>query len=363
MPEPKKPGMQCQGVTGKAIGHRGSGELLNSEQVSFQVGPAELGNALVVLDIGAEAIGAQDAQKLRPQHLTQHFGTAALGDRKDYEATCHENPEPAFRAITTPASFIPVEDGFVGKLLLEFLMGGLQGRAGLFDRFLGASETDAGAKDGFQQFFHLPSGHAADNGQISEERRQLRPEMIEDFSRNRGPRDLATVRADDFPELVLDNVGSDFGKLGDLMPVGLTFHGKTLSVIRKLVTAVFARWRQDWNHFIRPFGRNQGTVTSGMPFLSAGLAPGLLALGMNPFVSRRPVRRRWFGRVGRILLSPRQLVLKVSDFLFEVSYFPVLVGELPLQVSDPSLKPFVLPLQPFVFSPKFFSSKESSDES
>jgi hypothetical protein len=136
-----------------------------------------------------------------------------------------------------------------------------------------------------------------------------------------------------------------------------------LFVIGKLVTAMLAGWRQDRNHFIRLFGRNQGTMTSRMPFLSAGLAPGLLALGINPFVSRRPVRGRRFGRVARILLPPRQLVLKVSDFLFEVSYSPVSVGELPLQVRDPSLKPFVLPLQPFVFSPKFFSSKESSDES
>lgn len=225
MPEPKKPGMQRQGVTGKAIGHRGSGELLYPEEVSFQVGPAELCNALVVLDVGAEAIGAEDAQELRSQQLTQHFGTAALGDREEYEETCDENPEPAFRAVTAPPSFIAVEDGFVSKLLLEFLMGGLQRRAGLFDCFLGAPETDGGAKHGFQQFFHLPAGHAAHDGQISEERRQLRPEMIEDFSGNRGPRNLATVRADNFPELVLDDLGVDFGKLGDLMSMGLTLHG------------------------------------------------------------------------------------------------------------------------------------------
>lgn len=46
MPEPKEPGMQRQSVTGKAIRDRGPGELLYSKQVSFQVGPTKLGDAL-----------------------------------------------------------------------------------------------------------------------------------------------------------------------------------------------------------------------------------------------------------------------------------------------------------------------------
>jgi hypothetical protein len=65
MPEPKEPRMQRQGIAGEVIRDRSSGELLYSKQVSFQVSPSELSDTLVVLDIGAEAIGAKGAQELR----------------------------------------------------------------------------------------------------------------------------------------------------------------------------------------------------------------------------------------------------------------------------------------------------------
>ena len=326
MPEPKEPGMQRQSVTGKAIRDRGPGELLYSKQVSFQVGPTKLGDALVVLDIGAEAVGAKDAQELRSQQLIQHFRTAALGNRKEYEATRNQNPEPAFRTGTTPASFIPVEDGFVSKLLLEFLMTSLQGRAGLFDRFLCAAETDRDGKYILQQFLHLSPGHAADDGQIRKEGCQLRPEVIEDFPGNRSPCDLATIRTNDFPELVLHNVGADFRKIGNLMSVGLARPAQPSSIFRKSVAAVPAAGRQDRDHFVCPFGRNQGAMTSRVPFLSAWFAPGFFALRMNPSISSRSVRRRWFRRVGRVLLSPSQLVFKIGDFFIALGnlFFEIL---------------------------------------
>ena len=359
MPEPKKPGMQRQSVTGKAIGDGGPGELLYSKQVSFQVSPTELGDALVVLDVGAEAVGAKDAQELRSQQLIQHFGTAALGNRKEHEAPRDENPEPAFRAVTAPAGFIPVEDGFVSKLLLEILMAGLQGRAGLFDRFLCAAETDRDGKDVLQQFLHLAPGHAADNGQIRKEACQLRPEVTEDFPGNRSPCDLATIRTNDFAELVLRNVGADFRKLGNLMSVGLAYHAKPSPILRKSVAAVLAGWRQNRNHFVCPFGRKQGTMISGVPFLSSWFASGFLALRMNPSISSRSVRRRWFRRVGRVLLSSRQLVFKIVDFLIAVRQlffkeirFLFNLGDFFSVLRHLSPKILVLPAQAVDFAPK-----------
>jgi hypothetical protein len=113
MPEPEKPRMQRQRITGKVIRDRCSGELLYAKQVSFQMSPAELSHAFVIFDIGAETVGAEDAQELRPQKLMQHFGTAALGDGEKCEAMRYKNPKPEFHTIVAPSCFISIEDRFV----------------------------------------------------------------------------------------------------------------------------------------------------------------------------------------------------------------------------------------------------------
>jgi len=212
---------------------------------------------------------------------------------------------------------------------------------------------------GFQCFFHLPAGHAADDGQIRKKGCQLRPEVIANSSGNRSPGDLATIRTKDFPELVLRDVGVDFRKLGVLMPVRLALGGETSPIVRKLVAAVPAIWGQNPNHFADLFSRNQSAMTSSVTFLPALFAAGLFPLRVNPSISCRSVRRWWFRRVGRVLLPPGQLVFKIVDFLIAVSqlFFEILEKygiffELFSVLGHLSPKILVLPAQAVDFPPK-----------
>jgi len=163
VPEPEQSSMQGKRITAEAVPFCGSPEILNSEQIPFEVSPAELGNAFVVLDVSAEAIRTEDTEKSWPEQLSQHFRTAAFGHDEEGEGSRHENPEPAFFIVTALTGFIPIEYGFLGELLLELLMAWLQSGVGLFDRFLGASEADRYSGYALQQFFRFPARHSANH--------------------------------------------------------------------------------------------------------------------------------------------------------------------------------------------------------
>lgn len=76
VPEPEEPGMLGQGVAAELLHGAAFGELDDPQQIPFQMSPAELRCARVILQIGAEAVAAQDALEDRAQQADQHFTAA-----------------------------------------------------------------------------------------------------------------------------------------------------------------------------------------------------------------------------------------------------------------------------------------------
>ena len=67
VPESKEPGLLGQGVATELLHCATLGELHDPQQITFQVRSAELGRALVILQISAEPVAAQNAPEHGPQ--------------------------------------------------------------------------------------------------------------------------------------------------------------------------------------------------------------------------------------------------------------------------------------------------------
>src|SRR3974390_3440458 len=78
-------------------------------------------------------------------------------------------------------------------------------------------------------------------------------------------------------------------------------------------------------------------------------APPLALSATAPRVASQSVRRRRFGRVGRVLPAQRQLFLQIGNLLFGVSQLLVAFGHLTPQI-------FVLAQQPLIFPTQLFTT-------
>jgi len=285
MPEPEQPGMEGQRVPGEMVRVGGFAQLPDTEDVPLQMGPTELSDPLVVLDIGAEAVAAQDAGEGRPQELLKDLGAAAAGDYEQGEGSGDQNPEPAFLPVLAPARFVTVEDRFVPKLLLDFLTRGLQGLAGFLDVLLGAAESDQNAQGTFQQLLDLPPRHPAEYGQVRDKGHEPWAGSASNLRRNRHPVRCSTA-AGDQAELVLGSLGFDLGQFGDLMAVDIAFQSRPLLLFREPALAAAAAFREHWNHPRDLLDRNQGPAPSRVSRLTAGFALAFRALRVRAFAGR-----------------------------------------------------------------------------
>jgi len=78
--------MQRQSVSKEPFCSSVLGEIQNAEDVPFQMHPAELRPALVILQVAAEPVAAQDSLKHRSQHPNQQFRSARSRDGVHHKA-------------------------------------------------------------------------------------------------------------------------------------------------------------------------------------------------------------------------------------------------------------------------------------
>src|SRR5258708_19612660 len=94
--------MLRQRVAAESLHLAALSEFHHSQQIPFQVRPAELGFALVIFQIGAEAVAAQDAPEHGSQQTDQHRATAGCPHRVDYVTASHNAPQATLAALVPP---------------------------------------------------------------------------------------------------------------------------------------------------------------------------------------------------------------------------------------------------------------------
>jgi len=100
VPEPEESGMLGQPIAAESLHRARLGELHDSQQIAFQVSPAEWPLAGVVLQVCAEAIAAQDASEHGSQQAGQYFAAAGGRHRIDHVPRGHKGPQEALRAAS-----------------------------------------------------------------------------------------------------------------------------------------------------------------------------------------------------------------------------------------------------------------------
>src|SRR5215475_10738401 len=91
VPESKEPGMLGESVPAELLHDAVLAQIQHAQESAFQVRPAKLGFAGVILKIGAKTITAQDSLECRPQHTNQNF-TAAVSHRVDHILQGNKRP-------------------------------------------------------------------------------------------------------------------------------------------------------------------------------------------------------------------------------------------------------------------------------
>src|SRR5258707_21248 len=104
--------------------------------------PAELRPSLVITQITAKAVTAQDAFKHRPQQAKQYRAAACGLDRVHNVLRRQEYPQKPFAAFGPPASFVGVDHRLVLQLLLQFLAWTGHRLTGFFPALLCAPQAD-----------------------------------------------------------------------------------------------------------------------------------------------------------------------------------------------------------------------------
>ena len=110
VPQPEKARMQCQRVPAEPFGVGALRYLLRSQDITFEVRPAELGRTLVILRIARTPVAAQDPCENFAEQLHQYVGSARCRYVIEQEGGGHQSPQPALFSIGSITCLIAVDN-------------------------------------------------------------------------------------------------------------------------------------------------------------------------------------------------------------------------------------------------------------
>src|SRR5580658_5821242 len=266
--------MQGQSITTEAFSVGGLADFLNTQDIAFEMSPAELALALMVFQVTGTAVAAEDSGEYFTRQLDQHFGSARECNLIKDEIRRHQSPEPAFFSAGPVAGFVAVDNWLMAQLPLQFRAGFGHRLAGFLPTVLNAAQTEWYRQNLFQQLPHHAARHTANHRQISDERGQLWPEMALCFPGQFRLRCFAAFRTDDTRALIFGDVCFDRRQFGHLMPPRLALRGHPA---RQAAVAMAALRRKHFDHLIDTAQRRQSAPVATMTRLASRLAPAFLS--------------------------------------------------------------------------------------
>ena len=266
--------MQGQSITTEAFRVGGLADFLYTQDIAFEMRPAELAFALVVFQVTGAPVAAEDSGEYVTQQVDQYFGSACDSDSIKDEVRRHQSPEPALFSAGPVSGFIAVDDRLMGQLPFQFRTGLSHCLAGFLPTVLNAAQTEWYCQNLFQQLSHHAPRHAANHRQISNERSQLWPEMALHFPGQFRLRWFATFRTDDTLASIFRDMCFDGRQFGHLMPPRLALCGHPA---RQAAVAMAALRRKHLDHLIDTAQRRQPAPVATMTGLASRLAPALLS--------------------------------------------------------------------------------------
>jgi len=273
MPQPKELPLQGQRFATEPFRGDGRRELLGTQQVSGEMRPTELALGRGIRQVRRQPVAAEDAGKGRAEQALQDISAARGGNGIEHERGGDKRPEPAFRAVGPVPGLVPVEHRLARQRVLQFLIRRGDRRTRLFPRLLRTPDADRNLQRAFEQALHDQARQATHDGEIRNQRGELRSELADEFVGQGCQRGRATGGTLPPMTAVLGNVRGDRRQLRDLMP------SRIADAVPRVQAAgaVATRVRDKINDRIHALDRHQLTVVPGMPRLTTGLASTLHA--------------------------------------------------------------------------------------
>src|SRR3984957_11764935 len=106
--------MQGQSITTEAFRVGGLADFLYTQDIAFEMRPAELAFALVVFQVTGAPVAAEDSGEYVTQHVDQYFGSAYHSDTIKDDARRRQSPGPAPISARRVAGFIVVDNRRMG---------------------------------------------------------------------------------------------------------------------------------------------------------------------------------------------------------------------------------------------------------
>jgi len=166
-----------------------------------------------------------------------------------------------------------MEHGLVGHGVLQFLIGRRHRGTRLFPRVLRTPQADRNLQGAFEQALHDQARQTTHDGEIGNQRGELRTKLTGALVGQRRQRGRPAGRTLPTMTAIFRDVRGDRGQLGDLMPSRIADAVPRVHPMRAAAT----RLRDEIDDRIHTLKRRQLPMAPRMPRLSAGLAPTLLA--------------------------------------------------------------------------------------
>ena len=176
------------------------------------------------------------------------------------------------------AGLVPVEHGLMRQRVLQFLIRRRDRRTRLFPGVLRTADADRNLQRAFEQALHDQPRQATHDGQVRNERGELRPKLAGQIVGQRRQRDRPARRTLPPMTAVLRDVRGDWRQFGDLMPSRIADTMPRVQAARAVPTCL----RNEIHDRIHAFLRDQLTMMPRMSRLAPGSASTLRTTTTRP---------------------------------------------------------------------------------
>jgi len=290
--------------------------------VPNQMGQAKLLKVIGVFDVGAEKVADNRPVVGFSQDVLEDLRASRLGDTKEADRRGAKDPYPIFHPLVLPAGFVDIENRLGGDVFGKFFIWFGQGLADSGDGVAQVAASHVDVQHFAAEFFQAGIAGVERTLHVGDQRLQTRAEQLsfDNAGRKLGPNQFSTSRTTTCVKTVLGDLKRILAQLGDLLNSGLPGRFEFAIVA---VKATRGMKLLDAINLICPKRRTSDAFVSRLSALTARPF-GIVRLGRFD-----DIRRRRFGRIGRVLGKRSHLLGKLGHLIEKL-------GNLLLQLCDPS---------------------------
>ena len=276
---------------------RASASMLDSPDVSYDVSPAKLTDAVVKSLVRRIHIRTQYARVFVAQDIFEYLCSPGFGHMIESDGRCDQDPKPASQALRSPSGLIPIENRLLREMLSRLFVRVCQGFGDLLVKLADRSQTNADSENRRSYFFATSASHSMETAEMGKKCGESWTNTGSGLSRKLSPV-FRPAGATDTMTMVLYDFRLGLRNIEDLMTPVLP--SRLVRVWGKHGAAVFAHLGKHRDYVVDLVHGYQLSVCSLVTRLTTGFAfPGFLTRSGSE-LGLGSIRRRRLGGIRRI---------------------------------------------------------------